>query len=134
MDLSDGGDDAGISTAAADVAAHTLAYLIVSEPCRRHSDVFGDVTHIAAPRLFQQPDRRADLPRRAVAALEAVVLDEGSLHRVKLFAAGQPFNRCDLTTVKSCREREARQHAAAVNEYRARAALAHLAALLRSRK
>src|SRR5215216_1170621 len=42
MDLRDGGDDAGISTAAADVAAHTLAYLIVSERCSRHSDVFGD--------------------------------------------------------------------------------------------
>src|SRR5215213_1047906 len=40
MDLPDGGDDAGISAAAADVAAHTLAYLIVSESCRRRSDVF----------------------------------------------------------------------------------------------
>src|SRR5215203_2215172 len=39
LDLPDGGDDAGISTAAADVAAHTFAYLIVSKPCRRHSDV-----------------------------------------------------------------------------------------------
>src|SRR5215213_10695945 len=134
LDLPDGGDYAGISAAAADVAAHTLAYLIVSEFCRRHSDVCSDVTHITAARLFEQSDRRADLPRRAVAALEAVVLDEGSLHRVKLFAAGQPFNRGDLTTLKSCRERQARQHAAAVNEYRAGAALAHLAALLRSRK
>src|SRR5215213_1695597 len=81
LDLPDGGDDAGISTAAADVAAHTFAYLIISKLCRRHSDVFGDVTHIPAARLFEQPDRRADLARRAVAALEAVVLNEGSLHR-----------------------------------------------------
>src|SRR5918992_171046 len=46
LDFSDGRDDAGISAAAADVAAHTLPYLIISELCRRGSDVFGDVTNI----------------------------------------------------------------------------------------
>src|SRR5215208_2581643 len=134
MDFRDGRDDAGISATAADVAAHTLAYLVVRESCRRHRHVFGDVTHIATPRLFEQPDRRAYLPRRAVPALKAVILDEGSLHRVKLFAAGQPFNCCDLTALECGGERQARQHAAAVNEYGAGPALAHLAALLRSGK
>src|SRR5215213_113434 len=134
LDLPHGGDDARISATAADVATHALTYLIVSEPCRRSSHVFGDVTHIAAPRLFEQPDRRADLSRRAIPALESVILNEGSLHRVKLFAARESFNGCHLVTLKCRRERQARQHATAVNEYGAGAALAHLAALLRSRK
>src|SRR5829696_2846318 len=55
MDLPDGGDDARISTAATDVAAHAFAYLIVSEPCRCCSNVFRNVTHIAAACLFEHP-------------------------------------------------------------------------------
>src|SRR5215212_5373752 len=134
MDLPDRRYDARISPAAADIAAHTLPYLIVSESSRRRGYVFGDVTHITASHLFEQRDGRTDLPRRTVPALEAVILDEGSLHRVKLFTTPQPFNRCDLTPLECCRERQTRQHAATVDEYRASAALAHLAALLRSRK
>src|SRR3712207_6225549 len=86
------GDDLRVRAAAADVAAHALAYLVVRKLPDGGRHVFRDVTHVAAPRLFEQPDGRADLARRAVAALEAVVLDEGRLHGVKLVALRQPFD------------------------------------------
>ena len=41
-------------------------------------------------------DRGHDLARRAVAALEAVVLDESRLHRMQLLAVRQPFDGGDL--------------------------------------
>src|SRR5215217_7272482 len=56
MDLPDRRYDARISPAAADIAAHTLAYLIVSESSRRRGYVFGDVTHITTSHLFEQRD------------------------------------------------------------------------------
>src|SRR5687767_14305741 len=80
MDLLDRGDDPRVSPAAADVAAHPFADLVVREPGRRHGHVFRDVTHVAAARLIEQGHGGADLPRRAVPALEAVILDEGRLH------------------------------------------------------
>src|ERR687893_703690 len=47
-------DDAGVRAAAADVAAHPLAYLVVRE-LRAHScHVLRDVAHLPAPRLFEQ--------------------------------------------------------------------------------
>src|SRR4051812_7793790 len=79
MDLLDRGDDLRVGPAAADVAAHPLADFVVREPGRRHGHIFRDVAHVAAARLFEQADGGADLPRRAVPALEAVILDEGRL-------------------------------------------------------
>src|SRR5918998_4141925 len=73
VDFPDGRDDARVSAAAADVAAHALAYLIVRQPRGRSGHVLRDVAHIPAARLREQPDGRADLPGRAVAALETVV-------------------------------------------------------------
>src|SRR5918997_1834967 len=70
--LLDGRDDAGVGAAAADVAAHPLAYLVVRELPDRGRHVLGDVAHVPAPRLFEQPDGRAELPGRAVAALPLV--------------------------------------------------------------
>src|SRR5437660_8590188 len=69
--LFDGGDDAVVCAAAADVAAHALAH-----------------RHARRAAFLQKPDRGHDLPRRAVAALEAVVLDEGGLHRMEFVAFG----------------------------------------------
>ena len=40
------------------------------------SEVGGDVARHAAPHFVRHPHRRADLPRRAVAALKPVMLDE----------------------------------------------------------
>src|SRR3954453_14790605 len=69
-------DDAAVRAAAADVAAHPLADLIVA----------------AGVPFLQQRDGRADLPRRAVAALESVIADERGLHRMQPSVRGQPFD------------------------------------------
>ncbi len=47
------------------------------------SEILGDVAGRAGLGLVEQADRRADLARRAVAALEAVVLEEGLRDRVQ---------------------------------------------------
>src|SRR5688572_7646765 len=129
--LLNGRDYLRVGAAAADVAAHPLAYLVVRELTHGRGHVLRDVAHLAAPRLFEQPDRRADLPRRAVAALEAVVLDEGRLHWMKLVALRQPLDGRDLAPLDGRGERQTRQHATAVHEHGAGAALPLVAALLR---
>ena len=65
--LLDRRDDVGIGAAAADVAAHQFADLVGGLRL-----AFGD-----------QARGRADLARRAVAALEGVVVDERLLQRVQ---------------------------------------------------
>ncbi len=55
-------------------------------------------------------DRRHDLPGRAVAALEGVVIDEGLLHRMQLaVAAGEAFDGGDLPAFDAHRQRQAGQ-------------------------
>src|SRR5688572_25524453 len=76
VDLLDRRNDLRVRPAAADVAAHPLADLVVREPGRRGGQVSRDVTHVAASRLVEQADSGADLPRRAVSALERVRPDE----------------------------------------------------------
>src|SRR5205807_9876314 len=75
-DLHDRRNDIGVRGAAAEIAAHALADLVVVE---------GDVpscqisAHHAGPTdlgLAQHPDRRADLSWCTVAALEGVMCDE----------------------------------------------------------
>src|SRR3954452_2444391 len=73
--LADRSHDAGVGAAAADVAAHPLADLVV----------------VARVPFVEQRPGRTDLPRRAVAALEAVVADEGRLHRMQPSFLRQPF-------------------------------------------
>src|SRR5437868_2153655 len=69
-DLADGGDDVRIGAAAAEIAAHPLADLMLR----------------AGMSLFEQGDGGADLPRSAEAALEGVVPDEGCLDRMQFLA------------------------------------------------
>src|SRR4051794_39315818 len=132
MDLLDRRDDPRVGSAAADVAAHPFADLVVGEAGRRHGHVFRDVAHVAAARLFEQADGGADLPRRAVAALEAVIFDEGRLHRVELIPLRQPLDRRDLLALDAGGERQARQDAPPVDEHRAGPALPLVAPLLRA--
>jgi hypothetical protein len=132
MDLLNRRDDLRVRPAATDVAAHPFAYFVVREPGRRHGHVFRDVAHVAAARLFEQADGRANLPRRAVPALEAVILDEGRLHRVELLPLRQPLDRRDLPALQGGGEGQARQDAPPVNEHRAGPALALVAPLLRA--
>src|SRR5207245_4298394 len=76
--------------------------------------------------------RGTDLSRRAIAALKAVVLDERSLDRMQLFAVRQSFDGRDLVTLVHGREGKTRVHAPAVDQNRARAALAVIASFFRT--
>ena len=98
----------GIGGAAADVAAHPLADLGVAQ--RRRRPARSAVTWLGQPALDlgQHADRRADLARRAVAALEAVMLDEGRLHRMQL-VAGAPSPSMVVISSPSCITASVRQ-------------------------
>src|SRR6476661_2981952 len=132
MDLLDRRDDPRVGAAAADVAAHPFADLVVREPGRRRGHVLRDMAHVAAARLLEQGDGGADLPGRAVAALEAVVLDEGRLHRVELIPLRQPLDRRDLLALDAGGERQARENAPPVDDHRAGSALPLVAPLFRA--
>ena len=80
--------------------------------------------------LVEHRDRRADLPGRAIAALVAVVLDEGRLHRMQVLRRAQAFDGGDLVALVHHRQRQAGIDAAPVDDHRAGAALAVVAALL----
>ena len=64
----DGRDDVVIGSAATNIPAHPFTDFL-----RRTCMAFGDASYA-----------RHDLPRRTIAALERVALDEGGLQRVKL--------------------------------------------------
>ena len=105
----------GIGAAAAEIAAHALA----------------DALRIVAGLAFlDQADRAHDLARRAEAALEAVMGDEGRLHRMQPVAVRDALDRQDLGAVVADRERQAGIDPPPVDEHRAGAALAAVAALL----
>src|SRR3954452_7107543 len=99
-------DNAAVCAAAADVAAHPFADFVVA----------------AGMSLLQQRDGRADLTRRAVAALESVVADERGLHRMQRSVRRETFNRGNLLAGMHHSEREAGVVAAAIGEHRTRAA------------
>src|SRR3954471_24588222 len=84
--------------------------------------------------LVEHRHRRADLPRRAIAALIAVMLHEGGLHRVQIVRRAQPFDGGDAVTLVHHGEGEAGEHPTTADDDRARAALAVIAALLRARE
>src|SRR3954470_24846255 len=113
-DLAYGGADVRIGGAAADVAAHELA----------------DVLLGVGVALLDQLDRGHDLPGSAVPALECVVVDERALHRMQLVLVGQPLDRADLVPGRRDRQREAGEHPPPVDPHRAGPAGALVAALL----
>ena len=78
----DGVDDVGIGRTAAEVAAHPLGNFLVAE--LRVGQVAGHMARPALADLVQHPDRRTDLPGRAIAALIAVMLHERRLERVQV--------------------------------------------------
>src|SRR5436190_12303003 len=83
-------DDARVGAAAADVAAHALAHIGVARSAR----------------LVEERHRRHDLAGRAVAALEAVVIDERLLYRMQTIAVGETFDRRDLAARRGCGKRQ----------------------------
>ena len=78
--------------------------------------------------LAEQADRRHHEPRRAVPALEGVVLVECLLHRVKRAVLGKPLDRRDLAPVGLDSEGGARLDRLAVEQNSARAARGRVAA------
>src|SRR5688500_7915432 len=95
-DLPNSRDDVRIGRAAADIPAHALANLGVSQvdAWRRH--VGGCMTRPRRARFREHADRRADLAGSAVATLKSVVLDERSLKRMQGVCRAQALDRDDL--------------------------------------
>src|SRR4029077_2544261 len=63
---------------------------------------------------LQQLIRGHDHARRAEAALQAMLVPEGFLHRVQLAIRGQPFDSGDVLTVRLDGEHGARLHRLAI--------------------
>src|SRR5258705_7274015 len=112
-----GCDDVGIGATTADIAVHGLL----------------DVLICGTDGFFEESNCRHDLARGTVAALVSVVLDEGSLHRVKVVGLANAFDCGDLVHRVHDGEREAGIHAAAVDMYRTGAALSVVATFLCAR-
>ena len=90
------------------------------------------MTRHARVHLLNCADGREDLPRRAVAALKAIAVQEGGLHRVKLIAFGEAFNGDDVLALARRRKRQTGQDTLAFDDDRACAARALIAPLLRA--
>ena len=134
MDLADRGDDIRVGTAAAEIAAHPLAYLVVRKlQCGSLlPEICGHVTGLAVLCLLHQSDRRAYLPRRAKSALKSVVLDKRRLNGVQLVAFCKALDCRDAFAFALGGQRQTAKNAAAVDDHRARSALAVIAAFFRA--
>ena len=97
---------------------------------RRRRQVGADMARDAGLDLVQHRHGRADLPGRAVAALVAVVLHEGGLHRVQVLGRAQALDRGDAVALVHHGQRQAGIDPPPVDDDRAGAALAVIAALL----
>src|SRR6516165_937274 len=106
-------DNIVIAGAAADIALEFLADRVLVE-----------VVALTAHHV----DRRHDHARCAIAALQAVILTEGGLHRMQLLAIGEALDGGDARAVALHDEQGACLHALAVHMHRAGAALARIAA------
>src|SRR6202034_567868 len=98
-----------IRPAAADIAAHALAYLF-GRSLRPRGEVGADEARDAGLDLAEHRHGRADLPGRAIAALVAIVLHEGSLHRVQAPRRAEPLDSRDRTTLLHDCQRQARKY------------------------
>jgi hypothetical protein len=66
-------------------------------------------------RLVDQGDRRHDLARRAVPALQAVMLHERKLQRVQLAVVGNALDRRDVFAATASCQRQTAEDPPAVN-------------------
>src|SRR3954447_19417761 len=115
-DVSDRGDDVRVRPAPAEIAAHELPDLRIG----------------SRSVLIQQTNGRHDLPRGAVAALKAVMPDEGLLHRVQTAVAREPLDRRHLPPIALRRQSQAGQDPLAVDQHGACPARPLIAPLLRA--
>src|SRR4051794_21039158 len=114
-DLGDRLDDVGIRAAAADIAAHTFAYLGRGR-LRLRRKVARDVAWHSGLDLAKDADGGADLARRAITALVAVVFHESGLHGMQIVGTAEAFDRGDRVALVHHRERQAGGDAAAIDE------------------
>jgi hypothetical protein len=89
---------------------------------------------VAGLTLLDQTDRTHDLAGRTEPALQAIVGKKGLLHRVKSITPCHTFDRNDVSAVVTDRKCKARIDSSSVDDDRAGAALAAVAALLGSRQ
>src|SRR5262249_57395682 len=99
-----------------------------------HADKLVDPLAGGRAPYSDQADRGTDLAGGAISALERGAIDEGALERMQGVTLGETLDRRDLRAILHDRQREARKHAAAVDEHRAGPALAVIAAFLGSRQ
>jgi len=81
----------GIGGTAAEIAAH----------------IFADLIWVVGVPLLHAGYGRHDLPRGTIAALEAVIVDKGLLHRMQLPILLQALDGRDLLALDGNRERKA---------------------------
>ncbi|SFY43033.1 hypothetical protein SAMN02787144_103321 [Streptomyces atratus] len=112
--------------------AETLVAVVIDHTSRSlGGDVGGDRAGPARRVLGQHPDRGAELPGRAVAALETVELYERLLQRPQFTVVREALDRRDVRAVGGDRQRQAGHHTPSVQKHRAGAALPAVAALFR---
>src|SRR5437764_2500039 len=115
-DLLDGGPDAEVRTAAAQVSAHRLV----------------DVSVSRVRVLVEERHGLHDLASLAVATLRHVIVDPGLLDRVQLVALGQAIDGRDVLASNGAHGRDAHAVGHTVDVARARAAEAHATAVLQA--
>ena len=99
---------------------------------RRGRQIGRHMTWDAGLDLVEHRHRRTDLPGRAVAALVAVVLHEGGLHRMQVVRRPKPFDGRDPVALCMTASVRHETDASAIDDDGARAALALIAAFLRA--
>src|SRR4029078_20650 len=104
-------DDVHVAGAATEVAA----------------DALPDLGFVGLRVLAEQPCRLHDHPRRAEAALQAVLIPERLLERVERRLAGHPLDGLELATIRLAREHRAGLRALAIDVDGAGAAVARVA-------
>jgi hypothetical protein len=107
-----------IGAAAAQVAAHLLADVVVSGPAA----------------FLEERCRGHNLAGCAVAALKAVVIQERLLHGMQFAAPSEPLDGGDGPALQRGGQSEASEHPAAIHVNRAGAALPMIATLFRARE
>ncbi len=112
------GNNVVVSTAAADVSAHT----------------FADVSVVRAARFFEQRGSGHDLAGGAIATLKSVMLQEGGLDGMQFAILSQALDGGDLVALVHDGKRQTRIYAPSVYMNRACAALAVIATFLRAGK
>src|ERR1700720_903541 len=105
-------NDFDVTGAAANVAAERLAYLRIAW------------TGVAA----KKPGRRHDVAGRAIAALRAKLLVKAALHGRQMAVCGERLDRIDAAPFDACGKRQAGQAWRVIDQHRASAAFATVAA------